>query len=157
MDWRCTKTTFPRHTKDSLVDSTFELLLLCVKKTYTNDHIQIEGNQGLKDYELYQHALVKENYDSLLTIPDVRRCLITGFSGQNPYVMEYGHDNPWIEQEAKLERERKRNEYWAKKDAGRHHEGKAGKKNAMENIEEVIMSNEEAEKERLLDVDKEDV
>lgn len=71
--------------------------------------------------------------------------------------MEYGHDNPWIERQAKLEKEKKRNEYWAKKNAGRLDEGSAGKKNAMENIEMVIQSNEEAEKERLLDVDREDV
>ncbi|TVY82282.1 hypothetical protein LSUE1_G001908, partial [Lachnellula suecica] len=41
--------------------------------------------EGMRDYELYEAALVMENYDMLCGLPDVRRVVVMGFSGQNPW------------------------------------------------------------------------
>lgn len=48
---------------------------------YTQD-----GNQGMKDYGLHEYAQVRDNFDVLLDLPEVRRVLIMGYSGQNPYL-----------------------------------------------------------------------
>lgn len=45
------------------------------------------GKEGMKDYELHQSALVRENYEMLCSHPDVRRVLVRGYSGQNPWVL----------------------------------------------------------------------
>lgn len=130
---------------------------------------QTDTNKGIRDFELYQSELVKSLWDSLLDNPDVSRALVTGYSGQNPYVLTYG-DNPWLtpEQKAKLKK-RQTDEMWARKSANRiatrskgdrEEDEKAAarrKEQILEHIDEVIQSNEDAEKERLLGVDKEDV
>jgi|SRR6187402_840967 len=60
-----------------------------------------EGTQGFKDYELRQYETVRDDWQRLLDLDDVRRALVMGYSGQNPYVP--GH-NPWVE---KFTREKK--------------------------------------------------
>ena len=93
----------------------------------------------------------------------------SGYSGQNPYVLSYG-DNPWLTKEQKEKLVRRQNdETWAKKSARRvetrsreerFEDEKAAikrKEQILEHIDEVIQSNEDAEKERLLGADREDV
>jgi hypothetical protein len=105
----------------------------------------------------------------LLDNPDVSRALVTGYSGQNPYVLSYG-DNPWLTKEQKERLVRRENdEMWARKSArrvetrskaDRFEDEKAAdrrKEQILEHIDEVIQSNEDAEKERLLNFDREDV
>ncbi|TVY49118.1 hypothetical protein LOCC1_G001215 [Lachnellula occidentalis] len=46
-----------------------------------------KGKEGMKDYELHQATLVRENYEMLCSHPDVRRVLVMGYSGQNPWVL----------------------------------------------------------------------
>ena len=133
---------------------------------------QTDGNQGLRDFELHQAELIKSLWDSLLDNPDVSRALVTGYSGQNPYVLTYG-DNPWLTKEQKDKLRRKENEQlWAKKSANRVATRSKGdrfedadeekerirrKEQIFEHIDEVIQSNEEAEKEKLLGGAREDV
>jgi hypothetical protein len=114
-----------------------------------------DGTQGLRDFELHQSELVKSLWDTLLENPD--------YSGQNPYVLSLG-DNPWLTKEQKEKLIRRQNEeMWAKKSARRVEttsksgNGTGKREQILEHIDEVIQSNEEAEKQRLLDVDKEDV
>jgi hypothetical protein len=57
---------------------------------YTQD-----GNEGFKDYELHEYAIVRDNFDVLLKLDEVRRVVVMGYSGQNPYVMGAGGRNPW--------------------------------------------------------------
>jgi hypothetical protein len=136
----------------------------------TNTHIsQTDNKQGLRDFELHQSELIKSLWDSLLDNPDVSRALVTGYSGQNPYVLSYG-DNPWLTKEQKERLVRRENdEMWARKSArrvetrskaDRFEDEKAAdrrKEQILEHIDEVIQSNEDAEKERLLNFDREDV
>jgi len=46
-----------------------------------------KGKEGMKDYELHQATLVRENYEMLCAHPDVRRVVVMGYSGQNPWVL----------------------------------------------------------------------
>ena len=52
---------------------------------YTTD-----GNQGLKDYQLHEYAQVRENFDELLKMDEIRRVVIMGYPSENPYVVEPG-------------------------------------------------------------------
>ena len=67
---------------------------------YTHD-----GSEGMKDYELHEYALVRDNFDVLLKLDEVRRVVIMGYSGQNPYVMGPGGRNPFQD---KFQRDLKR-------------------------------------------------
>ncbi|RDW74955.1 hypothetical protein BP6252_06097 [Coleophoma cylindrospora] len=104
-----------------------------------------DGSEGHKDYELHQYALVRDNFDGLLALPEIRRCLVTGFAGQNPYV---AGNNPWemdkkFARNAKLERQRMENT------EQRLNDSKEGRHGTVVDIEAVIAQNEEAEKERV--------
>lgn len=66
---------------------------------YTHD-----GSRGIKDFELHEYALVREKFDVLLALDDVRRVVIMGYSGQNPYVRDAGAGG-WGERKGKLEKE----------------------------------------------------
>jgi len=92
---------------------------------------------------------------------------VTGYSGQNPYVLSYG-DNPWLTKEQKERLVRRQNdEIWAKKSAKRvetrskedrfedEKEAIRRKEQILEHIDEVIQSNEDAEKEKLLGAERE--
>ncbi|KAG0648479.1 hypothetical protein D0Z07_5489 [Hyphodiscus hymeniophilus] len=67
---------------------------------YTQD-----GSEGMKDYELHEYALVRDNFDVLLRLDEVRRVVIMGYSGQNPYVLGVGGRNPFQD---KFQRDLKR-------------------------------------------------
>jgi hypothetical protein len=49
---------------------------------YTNG-----GSRGFKDYDLHEYATVRDSFDVLLALPEVRRVVIMGYSGQNPYIL----------------------------------------------------------------------
>jgi hypothetical protein len=38
----------------------------------------------MKDYDLHEYEQVRANFDVLLNIPEIRRVVIQGYSGQNP-------------------------------------------------------------------------
>lgn len=52
---------------------------------YTTDK-----NQGFKDYQLHEYAQVRENFDELLKMEEIRRVVIMGYPSENPYVVEAG-------------------------------------------------------------------
>ncbi|KAL3424142.1 hypothetical protein PVAG01_03423 [Phlyctema vagabunda] len=112
-----------------------------------------EGTQGVKDYELHQYELVRNNFDGLLALPEVRRCLITGYSGQNPFVMS---SNPWADADKKFKRDKKAQEERNQKQAQRLDDSKEGRQGTLVDIESVIKSNEKAEEERRRRADEED-
>lgn len=135
---------------------------------YTQD-----GNEGMKDYELHEYALVRNNFDVLLKLDEVRRVVIMGYSGQNPYVMGAGGRNPWQDKfrrefrkverearEAKLaqeltergpgpsmsKEERARVEREKKERLDNSKEGRIGK---LIDIEELLDEHEREEQERM--------
>jgi len=72
------------------------------------------GKKGMKDYDLHKYALVKENFDALFNMIDVKRAVIMGYAGQNPYMLEdhekfgrrgKGWKNKSEEEERKLKEE----------------------------------------------------
>ncbi|OWP06316.1 hypothetical protein B2J93_4932 [Marssonina coronariae] len=60
-----------------------------------------EGRIGHKDYELREYEKVRADWHKALELPEVRRAVVMGYSGQNPYTLGR---NPWRE---KFEREQK--------------------------------------------------
>jgi hypothetical protein len=131
---------------------------------YTHD-----GNEGLKDYELHEYKLVRDNFDVLLALPEVRRVVIMGYSGQNPYVLGAGGRNPWqdrfdrefkkMEKEGKQahlaqekmehsvgKEERERIEKEKKERLDNSKEGRSGK---LVDIEGVIEEHDRVEEERM--------
>jgi hypothetical protein len=82
------------------------------------------GTSGLKDYELHEYAQVRDNFDVLLKLPEVRRVMIMGYSGQNPYILGESGRNPWVEKFSRMEREKRRTERGNRKaDQGSSSEG----------------------------------
>ncbi|KAF1991213.1 hypothetical protein K402DRAFT_450831 [Aulographum hederae CBS 113979] len=69
---------------------------------------QTDNDKAHADYELHQYALARSHFYNLLSHPDVRRCLVTGFSGQNPYVTSNDGSSLWTEQEKIIEMEKKK-------------------------------------------------
>ena len=46
-----------------------------------------DAHHGLKDYQLHEYVLVKQNFDLLIGMKDeVRRVIVKGWAGQNPFV-----------------------------------------------------------------------
>jgi hypothetical protein len=83
----------------------------------------------MKDYELHQYALVRENFDVLLAMPEVRRVVIMGYAGQNPYIVGDRGTNPWAE---KFGRDWTR----LKKERQRAAVGASGMKSEKEEVDE---------------------
>lgn len=103
-----------------------------------------EGHQGMKDYELHQYELVRNNFDSLLNLPDVRRVLIEGYSGQNPFIMA---SNPWADAEKKQKRQDRRHQREIEQ-TQRYDDSKEGRYGKLVDIESVIEANDRLEDER---------
>ncbi|KAI9646413.1 hypothetical protein NHQ30_004405 [Ciborinia camelliae] len=97
-----------------------------------------DGKECIKDYELHEYKLVREAWESLFQLPDVKRAIVMGYSGQNPYVKDFGEKNPW---EEKIEREKIRQ----RQSAQRQGESKEGRTGKEIDIAEVIDRTEEAE------------
>jgi len=126
---------------------------------YTHD-----GNKGMKDYDLHEYAMVRNNFDVLLNMPEIRRVVIMGYSGQNPYIMGKEGRNPWadkFEREFGNARRQKREQEnaeapegsaerakWEKEKIDRMNNSKEGRTGMMVNIEEVIAKNDKAEEEK---------
>ncbi|OCK77129.1 hypothetical protein K432DRAFT_304906 [Lepidopterella palustris CBS 459.81] len=109
----------------------------------------IDGTEGLKDYELHQYRLVRATFDKMVSHPEIRRCFVTGYSSQNPYVTSYDGNTIWEEQESIVDKEMKKQkerENWDKRQVGRDKEGKPGKKGAGDKVDELIFSIEEEER-----------
>ncbi|CZS94541.1 uncharacterized protein RAG0_04489 [Rhynchosporium agropyri] len=108
----------------------------------------IDGTQGLKDYELREYQKVKEDWNKLLDLPDVRRALVMGYSGQNPYTLG---NNPWVEkfqrEAKKAARAVKEREEWDEKSRQRKRDNNA--KNLID-FDELIEQTELAEYEKEL-------
>jgi hypothetical protein len=114
----------------------------------------IDGNEGQKDYELHEYAIVRKNFDVLLALEEVRRVVITGFSGQNPYIMTQGR-NPWqdkftrqlrnMEREAK---EARRGQEKTEHSEGFRKDGEA-KSGMLVDIEGVIEEHDRVEEEKM--------
>ncbi|CAD6439297.1 100c1ce5-9f3a-4242-bf0b-e5a499dbb541-CDS [Sclerotinia trifoliorum] len=97
-----------------------------------------DNKECIKDYELHEYKLVREAWESLFNLPDVKRAIVMGYSGQNPYVKDFGDKNPW---EDKIEREKMRQ----RKSAQRQGESKEGRAGKEIDIKEVIDRTEEEE------------
>jgi hypothetical protein len=122
----------------------------------------VDGNQGLKDYELHEYALVRKNFDVLLAMDEIHRVVVMGYSGQNPYILVNGR-NPFVDrfqregrrsrrakmeqmkaeetEEQRVKRERETRE---KLDSSK--EGRTG---VLVDIESLIAKHDKAEEERL--------
>lgn len=122
----------------------------------------------MKDYELHQYGLVRDNFDVLLAMPEVRRAMIMGYSGQNPYLVGDRGSNPWQEKFgrdwARIKKEKKRlpsqqdrdqrtgeqgktEEEITKERQLASKEGRVGKDVDMSVIEKVINDNDRDEEE----------
>lgn len=117
----------------------------------------------MKDYELHQYALVRENFDVLLAMPEVRRVVIMGYPGQNPYIVGDRGTNPWAEKFGRdwqrLRRETKRASVGARgmktekeeEDEERTQErmdaSKEGRVGKLVDIEKLIEDNDRLEEE----------
>jgi hypothetical protein len=73
-----------------------------------------DGSQGMKDFELHDYILVREKFDVLLDLEDVRRVVVMGYSGQNPYVRNQGMAG-WGERKGQLEKEKEKMEEEARR------------------------------------------
>jgi hypothetical protein len=134
-----------------------------------------DGNRGLKDFELHEFMIVREKFDVLLALPDVRRVLIMGYSGQNPYLLRPGGRGDKLEREmGRMEAEgkrareaRDRDEGMGADSGGKNGEGsstggglgagsryqgmdntKEGRGNAILDIEDIIERSDRAEEEK---------
>jgi hypothetical protein len=109
---------------------------------YTHD-----GNQGMKDYGLHEYVQVRDNFDVLLALDEVRRVVIMGYSGQNPYVLHA--DGRGIGDKYKDEKKRglegKERE---KKQKERFDNSEEGRKGKIVDIESVIEKHDKAQEER---------
>lgn len=63
----------------------------------------ITGQKGIRDFELSDYQVVREKFDVLLALPDVRRVCVIGYSGQNPYLRDA---SGWGEAKTKLQLEK---------------------------------------------------
>ena len=87
---------------------------------------------------MHEYKLVRDAWESLFNLPDVKRAIVMGYSGQNPYVKDFGEKNPW---EDKIEREKMRQRR-SEQMQGESKEGRTGKEI---DIKRVIDKTEEAE------------
>lgn len=101
----------------------------------------VEDKECIRDYELHEYKFVREAWEKLFTLPDVKRAMVMGYSGQNPYVKDFGGVNVW---EEKIEREKRRAEQ-SKRRQGESKEGRAGRDI---DINGVIGQTEEVEKKK---------
>jgi hypothetical protein len=128
-----------------------------------------DGTQGIKDYDLHEYAQVRDNFDVLLNMPEIRRVLITGYAGQNPYILVNG-TNPWQDKFRRMDKEAKRAKVFQETaerkgtrnqkvgvydKAGPFDNDRAGRTGVLVDIEAVIEQNDKAEEERRrIDSDK---
>jgi hypothetical protein len=105
-----------------------------------------DDTQGMKDFELHEYATVREAYEEALRLDEVRRVMVMGFSGQNPYIYTHGK-NPWVE---RFEREKRARANGQRMDQSK--ENRAGKRL---DINEIIAQSDELEEERRLKFERE--
>ncbi len=93
----------------------------------------------MKDYELHEHAQVRGNFHLLLGMEEVRRVVIWGYSGQNPYILGGEGRNLWVE---KGKRQGREEEEKNKETMDNSKEGRTG---MLVDIEDVIARHDKAE------------
>ncbi|KAK3064376.1 hypothetical protein LTS18_007719 [Coniosporium uncinatum] len=108
-----------------------------------------DNEKGFRDYELHQYARVRADWETLRTIPEVRRCYVTGFSGQNPYVWSASGSKIWTEQEKIVQSELRKQARRAKARAETPGETHVQEKSVLEHIDEAIQGIEAEEREAL--------
>lgn len=114
---------------------------------YTHDK-----TQGLKDYELHEYALVREHFDVLLNLDEVRRAVIMGYSGQNPYILGAGGRNPWADKFERQKRARASQEEIKRRDKEKRQRmdsSREGRTGVLVDIEDVLERSERAEQDRI--------
>lgn len=100
----------------------------------------------MKDYELHDHAQVRDNFDLLLGMEEVRRVVVWGYSGQNPYVIGSEGRNLWVDRAEKEKRQRR--EEKEEKNKETMDNSKEGRTGTLVDIEEVIKRHDKAEEDR---------
>ncbi|KAG9232235.1 hypothetical protein BJ875DRAFT_467456 [Amylocarpus encephaloides] len=108
----------------------------------------VDGKRGMKDYDLHKHAMVRENFYELDGMKDVKRVVIMGYAGQNPFMLGeeemYGKSgNGWKEESEAEVRARKK---VAREKMDNAQEGRTGK---LIDIEDVIEQSDKAEQQKL--------
>jgi len=100
----------------------------------------------MKDYGLHEYMQVRENFDVLLDMEEVRRVVVMGYSGQNPYLYS-GNGSGFgekIDKEKRNKGDRERREK-QKQIFDDEEEGRTGK---MVDIESVIEQHDKLEEEK---------
>jgi hypothetical protein len=110
----------------------------------------VDGKKGMKDYDLHKHALVRDNFYALDGMKEVKRVIVMGYAGQNPYLLDdaekYGRQGlGWREKEMSPEEKRRHKE---KSDElmNQAAEGRTGK---LIDIDEVIEKSDALEEEKM--------
>ena len=104
----------------------------------------------MKDYDLHNSALVRDNFYALDGMKEVKRVIVMGYAAQNPYLLEdaqmYGRQGMgWRDKEMSPEEKRKHKE---KSDElmNQSAEGRTGK---LIDIDEVIEKSDALEEEKM--------
>jgi len=117
----------------------------------------------MKDYELHEYALVRRNFDVLLELDEVRRVVVIGYSGQNPYVLGAGGRNPFQDRFARELKKANRDAKHAKLEQKKMEKGPSvaqetkqrmdssnkGSTGRLIDIEEIIEEHDRDEEERM--------
>lgn len=111
-----------------------------------------DNNEGMKDYALHEYVLVKQNFDLLADMGDeVRRVVVKGWSGQNPYVhMADGRRIAagGIYYGDKKKGSGERGPEWERKQKQAFDNAEEGRTGKVIDIEEVIEAHDRLEEER---------
>ncbi|RKF74945.1 hypothetical protein GcM1_236001 [Golovinomyces cichoracearum] len=108
-------------------------------KWYTHD-----GNVGYKDYPLEQYEKVREEFHSVLGLPEVRRAIVLGYPAQNPFIL-IGGSNPWVD---KFEREKEQKQKMIR-DQQKREAKLAAMGGEFLNIELLVRETEKEEQKRI--------
>lgn len=118
-----------------------------------------DNNEGMKDYALHEYVLVKQNFDLLANMGDeVRRVVVKGWSGQNPYVhMAEGRriaQGGVYYANGKGDGKGVRGEDWDRKQKQAFDNAEEGRTGKIIDIEGVIEAHDKLEEERKREADE---
>lgn len=110
-----------------------------------------DKKQGLKDFDLHEHELVRKAFYDLDGMKEVERVVVMGYSGQNPYIIG---DEEWQEGGKKMgwKHESKGEEVFAKRKQAQTQqmnnsvEGRSGK---LVDIDDVIEETDRLEEKKM--------
>lgn len=112
------------------------------------------NTQGIKDYELHQYQTVRDDWGKLLDMDDVRRAIVMGYSGQNPYILGNNGSNPWVDKFAREKRDPKKEEERRQRQEEMMAESKEGRKGELLDIQDIIARTDEAERKKREDEER---